>query len=108
MPGAILTRPLALSFNSSSYAGSVRNSTNSLAAQRHRLEQRAREVGAALLLEPLVVADLVADPLELGGSSSRTSSGVIGRPSSSVAPWRIHCHTCPREISAVAASSIRP
>ena len=30
----------------------------------------------------------------------------IGEPS--VRPWRIHCHTCEREISAVAASSIRP
>jgi predicted metalloprotease with PDZ domain len=38
---------------------------------------------------------------------SRTISAVIRRPSLSFAPWRSHCQTCVREISAVAASSIR-
>ena len=44
-------------------------------------------------------------------SSARTlrnRSTVSGRPSSSVTPWWIHCHASAREISAVAASSIRP
>ena len=36
-----------------------------VAAQRHPLEQRARQVGAALLVEPVVVADLAADLLQL-------------------------------------------
>ena len=35
------------------------------------------------------------------------SSLVTGRPSSSPTPWWIHCQSCEREISAVAASSIR-
>src|SRR5262245_41372317 len=36
-----------------------------------------------------------------------TSSGVILRPSSILASNRTHCQTCDREISAVAASSIK-
>ena len=36
-----------------------------------------------------------------------TYSAVIGVPSSVVRSWWIHCHTCERLISAVAASSIR-
>src|SRR2546430_689636 len=36
-----------------------------------------------------------------------TIVAVTGRPSCRCAPWRSHCHTCAREISAVAASSIR-
>ena len=37
----------------------------------------------------------------------RTSSAVTVRPSCSFAPCFTHCHTCARQISAVAASSIR-
>src|SRR2546428_572138 len=36
-----------------------------------------------------------------------TIVAVTSRPSCKRAPWRSHCHTCAREISAVAASSIR-
>jgi hypothetical protein len=38
----------------------------------------------------------------------RTSSAVTTSPVSSRTPALIHCHTCERLISAVAASSIRP
>ena len=93
-----------------SYAGRVRNSTNSLGArERHLLEDLARQPRAAL------AARTTRRRRSPRGSSpaprwrcSRTSSGVIVRPSSSCAPWRTHCHTCEREISAVAASSISP
>ncbi len=38
---------------------------------------------------------------------ARTSFRSIFRPSSNSAPWRSHCHIWVREISAVAASSMR-
>mmetsp|Transcript_19617 Transcript_19617/g.49853 ORF Transcript_19617/g.49853 Transcript_19617/m.49853 type:complete len:249 (-) Transcript_19617:984-1730(-) len=40
-------------------------------------------------------------------STVATQSAVTVRPSAVRAPWRTHCHTWEREISAVAASSIR-
>src|SRR5581483_4237639 len=64
------------------YAGTVRNSTSSSA--------RARSRKSAFASAPASTAD----------ASSRTCSGV-NRPA------RTHCQTCDREISAVAASSMR-
>ena len=86
----------------------MREELQELVGQRDALEQLARQLRAALGVEPLVVADELADllellvlqpPHELGGD---LLAGVV-----SVTPWRIHCHTCEREISAVAASSMR-
>ena len=81
-----------------SYAGSVRNSGNS-SESATLLEDRPRLVGAALL--PGLVADLGVDLLP----SPRR--GPCARARASNLPWRTHCQICEREISAVAASSIR-
>ena len=53
------------------FVGRQRQELHEVVAQRHALEQRARQVGAALLLEPLVVADLLADLLQLLGRPAR-------------------------------------
>ena len=47
------------------------------------------------------------EPSAKWSCSTPTCAAVSGCPSSSVAAWWIHCHTWLREISAVAASSMR-
>src|SRR4029079_1205983 len=64
------------------YAGSVRNSTSSGASASSRKSVRA------------------SSDASTASASARTSSG-------EKRPARTHCQTCEREISAVAASSIR-
>src|SRR5258706_11529746 len=88
-----------------SYAGSVRNSTNSSDSES------CSNIFAACSYFP---AFQPASPTyartftNSSGTSEDTSSFVTLRPSSSL-PFdeRIHCQICEREISAVAASSIR-
>ena len=45
--------------------------------------------------------------LNSSSTSRSTSCGVTVSPESSVTPLNVHCQTCEREISAVAASSMR-
>ena len=71
-----------------------------LVRQRDLLEDPPRLVGPALL--PHLVADLGVDPRVSSSSTSSTCSRVTR-----ASPWRIHCQICEREISAVAASSMR-
>ena len=77
------------------------------AARRRRQRAGTREVAERDLSEQGrgVLAQVA---VWTARTASRTIASVTGRPSASVAPWRTHCHTWPREISAVAASSIRP
>ena len=70
----------------------------------------ASKIAAARSKRPArqrVFADVAADRGELLVADGGIERGATGRPSSSRAPWRSHCQICVREISAVAASSIR-
>ena len=80
----------------------MRNSSSS--SERHPLEHLAGALG--LPRRPDLVADLRVDLGHLLVEDLAHELGGDGAAVLELAPWRIHCQICEREISAVAASSI--
>ena len=88
---------------SSSYAGRVRKSAKSSASATCSNSSRASSNCRGRRL----VADAAGSRRVSSSSTPRTSSAVTVVPCPARTPLCIHCQICDREISAVAASSIR-
>src|SRR6185437_9844788 len=96
--------PAGRCYSSISYAGSVRNSSNAGASDRRRNRSRA---SAKRPPEKACAPTSRAIRAISSVSSRSNNSGVALSPPSRVTPYRIHCQTWARLISAVAASSMR-
>ena len=86
--------------------GSARRLLEALGELRPRIVLIEGPSDASDLL-PMLADPAMVPPVALLTYAADDPARAIFWPFDSCAPWCSHCHTCVREISAVAASSIR-